>query len=142
VTWLIDTNVISEVRKGDRCHPGVAEWYRRVEAKELYLSVLVLGEIRKGVEAARKRDPAKAASLARWLEGLPARFPDRILPVDQEVAQTWGTMAAIRPLPAIDGLLAATAKVHRLTLVTRNKAHVTGLGAEVLDPFEGQPRDR
>jgi predicted nucleic acid-binding protein len=138
LSWLIDTNIISEVRKGTNCHPSVDSWYRRVSADQIYLSVLVIGEIRKGVETARRKDAAKAAALARWLDAVTAGFAERILPVDRDVATTWGRMSAIRTVPAMDGLLAATALVHRLTLVTRNKSHVAGLGPDVLDPFEAR----
>lgn len=136
MSWLIDTNIISEVRKATRCHPGVAAWYAGVAATDLYLSVLVLGEIRKGVELVRDREPERAAALEAWLRAVDAAFGGRILPVNREVADLWGRMAAQRPVPVIDALLAATAIVHRLTLVTRNDRHVAGLGADVLNPFE------
>lgn len=135
MTWLLDTNVISEIRKGPRCDPNVARWYGGVAAADLHLSVLVLGELRKGVEQLRSREPARAEVLQRWLEEVGAAFAARILPVGREIAECWGTMSAIRPVPVIDGLLAATAKVHGLVLVTRNTRDVAGLGAEVLDPF-------
>jgi toxin FitB len=136
VSWLIDTNIISEVRKGRRCDPRVAAWYATADAAELYLSVLVLGEIRKGVDLVRPRDPDRAAALESWLAAVDAAFAGRILPVDREVADAWGRLAAPRTIPVIDALLAATAAVHRLTLVTRNHQHVAGLGVEVLNPFE------
>ena len=99
------------------------------------MSVLVAGEIRKGIELARRHDPAKARALERWLRQVDAAFDNRILPVDRAVSDAWGRMSAQRPVPVIDGLLAATAQVHGMTLVTRNDAHVTGLGAELLNPF-------
>ena len=133
--YLIDTNVISEVRKGSRCDPGVAAWYASIADEDLCLSVLVLGEIRKGLERARPRDPAKAETLEIWLDAVTSAFGDRALPVDAPVADEWGCMNAIRPVSVIDGLLAATAKVHGLTLVTRNEADVAGLGAKVFNPF-------
>ena len=136
MTYLIDTNVISEVRKGDRCDPHVAAWYAAIDDADIYLSVLVLGEIRKGVERVRPNDPARARALEAWLSAVKKSFSDRVLPVDQAVADEWGRMAAKRPVATIDALLAATAKVHRLTLVTRNVADVADLGAPVLDPFE------
>lgn len=137
MSFLIDTNVISEVRKGDRCDPGVAAWWAGVAEDELWLSALVLGEIRKGVELARRRDPQKAAALEAWLGEVVSGFGDRVLPVDAGVAEEWGRMNAIRPVPVIDALLAATAKTNDLTLVTRNEADVAGLGVEVLNPFDG-----
>ena len=132
---LIDTNVISEIRKGNRCDPGVATWWAEVAEDDLWLSALVLGEIRKGVELARRRDPQKAAALEAWLGEVVAGFADRVLPVDAAVAEEWGRMNAIRPVPVIDALLAATAKANGLTLVTRNEADVAGIGVEVLNPF-------
>jgi toxin FitB len=137
VSYLIDTNIISEVRKGKRCDPNVAAWYASIDDADLYLSPLVLGEIRKGIELARPRDPERAERLEAWLEDVAAAFGDRILPVDHAVADEWGRMSAHRPVAVIDGLLAATAKVHRITLVTRNAKDVEGLGARVLNPFGG-----
>lgn len=134
--FLIDTNVISEVRKQSRCDPNVAAWYASIDDGDLYLSVLVMGEIRRGIELARRHDPAKAAALEAWLNEVDAAFGERILPVDRAVTDEWGRMSARRPIPVIDGLLAATAKVHRMTLVTRNSGDVAGLGATVLDPFQ------
>ena len=133
--FLIDTNIISEVRKGDRCDARVAAWYADIENADLFLSVLVTGEIRKGIELARPRDGRRAVALERWLHEVERAFGDRILPVDARVADTWGEMSAIRPIPVVDGLLAATAKTHDLTLATRNASDVTGLGAAVLNPF-------
>ncbi len=135
MSYLIDTNVISEIRKGARCDAHVSTWYASIAGEDIFLSTLVLGEIRKGVELARPRDPAKAAALERWLRDVKAAFNGRILGIDDAVADQWGRMNAIRPIPAIDGLLAATALTHGLTLVTRNETDVAGLGAIVLNPF-------
>lgn len=136
MSFLIDTNVISEVRKGTRCDPNVAAWYSSIKDFDLYLSALILGEIRKGIELARPRDPAKAEALQGWLDAVVEAFADRVIPVDRFVSDAWGRMSATRPIPVIDGLLAATAKVHDLTLVTRNDADVAGLGVRVLNPFK------
>lgn len=135
MTYLIDTNVISEVRKGARCDARVAAWYASISDDALFLSTLVLGEIRKGIELARPRDAAKAADLERWLRDVEAAFGARVLGIDNAVADQWGRMSAIRSVPVIDGLLAATALVNGLTLVTRNDRDVAGLGAAVLNPF-------
>lgn len=134
--YLLDTNVISEVRKGRRCDEQVAAWYEGVEESDVFLSVLITGEIRNGVERARPRDPGKAKVLEAWLTEVERRFSDRILDVDFRVADEWGRMHALRPVPVIDGLLAATAKVHNLTLVTRNVEDVEDLGMDVLNPFD------
>ncbi len=136
MTFLIDTNIISEVRKGDQCDPAVAAWWNGVAEDDLWLSPLVLGEIRKGVELARRRDPQRAEALEAWLADVMSGFGDRILPVDADVAEQWGRMNAVRPVPVVDGLLAATAKANGLTLVTRNVADVAGLDVDALNPFE------
>ncbi len=136
MSYLIDTTVISEIRKGNRCDPMVADWWAGIAEDQLYLSALVVGEIRKGVEPVRAGDPQKAAVLERWLGDVTGSFADRILPVSTDVAEEWGRMNAIRPVPVIDALLAATAKVNGLTLATRNETDVAGLGAEVLNPFK------
>lgn len=136
MSYLLDTNIISEVRKGERCDPKVSAWYASVADDDLFLSTLVLGEIRKGIERARRRDPAKAAVLERWIELVETAFGPRVLTVDNAVADQWGRMSAVRPVPVVDGLLAATAMVNRMTLVTRNDREIIGLGATVLNPFE------
>jgi toxin FitB len=135
MNYLIDTNIISEVRKGRRCDPNVANWYKAIADTNLYLSVLVIGEIRKGVEMHRGRDVAQAIALENWLLAVDEAFAERILPVDSAVAHEWGRLSARRPLPVIDGLLAATAKIHRMTLVTRNTIDVADLGIHILNPF-------
>ena len=136
MSLLLDTNIISEIRKGPRCDSHVAAWYEAVEDDELYLSVLVIGEIRKGIELVRSRDRTQAIALTRWLAAVEQAFGTRIVPVDRLVAEEWGRMSALRPVSVIDCLLAATAKVHGMTLVTRNAADVDGLGAKVLNPFK------
>lgn len=136
MTFLIDTNIISELRKGDRADPAVAAWWNGVDEDDLWLSPLVLGEIRKGVELVRQRDPGKAEALEAWLADVNSHFGNRVLPIDTAVTEQWGMMNAIRPVPVIDALLAATAKANGLILVTRNVADVAGLGVDVLNPFE------
>jgi predicted nucleic acid-binding protein len=139
VNLLLDTNVISEVRKKERCHPGVARWWAGVRLDEVYLSALVLGEMRHGIEQIRPRDPAQAQALERWFTAIAGGFRERILPVDQPVAEEWGRMNLLRTFPIIDGLIAATAKVHDLTLVTRDVDDLAGCGARLLNPFEPGP---
>jgi predicted nucleic acid-binding protein len=136
VNYLLDTNVISEIRKGARCNSKVAAWYDSIDDAEIYLSVLVLGEIRKGLERARLGNPAQVRALENWLAAIGTTFAERILPIDQAIADEWGRMSAKRPVSTIDALLAATAKVNDMTLVTRNTVDVADLGAKVLNPFE------
>ena len=138
MSWLVDTNVLSELRKGTRCHAGVREWIDGVDTDDLYLSVLVTAEIRRGIERVRGRDPRQAGALERWLATIAKDHADRILPVDSRIADRWGRLSAKRPVSTVDGLLAATALVHDLTLVTRNARHVAGTGVRVLDPWTSQ----
>lgn len=134
--WLIDTNVLSELRKGARCDPVVARWADGVSNESMHTSVLVLGEIRRGVERLRRRDTKQAKALARWLEQVRFAFAGRILEVSEQVAEEWGRLDVPDPRPVIDALLAATAKVHGLTLVTRNTVDFASIGVEVFNPFK------
>ena len=138
MNYLIATNVISEVRKGVGCNTNVTAWFDTIDDESLYLSVLVLGEIRRGVERSRSKDPRKARALESWLFAVDTSYASRILPVDHAVANEWGRMSAKRPVSTVDALLAATAKINRMTLVTRNISDVADLGADVLDPFAWQ----
>ncbi len=135
MSYLLDTNVISELRKGERADANVKEWFGGLEDEEIYLSVLTIGEIRRGIESVRRRDPGSAAALDSWLARLGEAHRDRILPVDRAVAEEWGRMNVPDPLPVVDGMLAATAKVAGLTFATRNVADVKGTGVETVDPF-------
>ena len=136
VKYLLDTNIISEIRKGPRCHPNVAAWYSNLEEESLYLSVLVLGEIRKGIEGLRGRDAWKANELDLWLEQLQTSFQSQILPVDIAISQEWGRFSSLHTVPIVDGLLAATATAHGLVLVTQNTRDFAGLGIQLINPFE------
>lgn len=136
MSWLLDTNVVSEIRKGSRGDPGVARWASSRD-DAAWLSVLTVGEIRRGVELKRRRDEVAAHHLDLWLEGLVTSFTSRLLPVDQRVAEVWARMNVPDPRPAVDGLIAATAAVHGLTLVTRNTSDFEGMGVELFNPFTG-----
>lgn len=135
MSWLIDTNVLSELRKGDRMDRGVRAWIEGVDVDDLYTSVLAIGEIRRGIEGLRRRDPASASAIEQWLLRMLESFDERVVPVDARVADRWGVLGVPDPLPVIDGLLAATALVHGLTLVTRNVRDVAATGVATLDPF-------
>lgn len=133
--FLLDTNIVSELRKGPRAKASVIQWASSVMDEEHFISVLTLGEIRKGIELVRPRDSAQVIALERWLREIELNFADRILPLTQNIADQWGRLAATRPLPVVDGLLAATALTHSLTFVTRNAADVRHTGVSLLNPF-------
>lgn len=135
MSYLVDTNVLSELRRKSP-HKGVRAWFAERPATTLFLSVLTLGELRKGIEAVSEEQ--RRQKLIDWLEvDLPAFFTGRILNIDVAVADRWGRLlaGAKRPLPAIDSLLAATALEHDLVLVTRNVRDFAGLPVQVLDPW-------
>ena len=136
VKYLLDTNVISEERKKARMSPVFRAWRDGVDDQELCLSVLVIGEVRRGIEALRRRDQLQAAALDGWFQNLQVMYAPRILPVGVQVADLWGRLQVPNPLPEVDGLLAATAIVHGLTLVTRNFKGVQATGCQCLNPFD------
>ena len=130
--------MLSELRKQQRCYPNVVGWLESVEPDELFLSVLSCGEIRKGIELVRRRDPASARALDRWLAGLETHYADRILPVTAAIADRWGRISPDQPLPVTDGLLAATGLEHKLTIVTRNTGDFARSGVATLNQFQPQ----
>jgi len=135
MSYLVDTNVLSELRKGQRCDPGVAGWFAATDDNEIFLSVLVVGEIQRGVDRIRRRDARAADALARWLENVANNYAERILPITLPIARLWGSFGVPDPVPTVDGLLAATAHHHGLVLVTRNEKDVEATGVSVLNPF-------
>lgn len=136
MSFLVDTNVLSELRKGQRCNPGVMSWFAAVSSEEIYLSVLTIGELRRGIENIRRRDEPAAQALESWLKELVGAYSDHILAVTREISEQWGRFNVPDPLPVVDGLLAATASVHDLTLVTRNLKDVRRTGVSCLNPFQ------
>jgi toxin FitB len=135
VSYLVDTNVISELRKGKRCNSNVAAWYDGVGEDQIFLSVLTIGELRRGIDSIPRRDTKTAFALNQWFGALTKTHQDRILIIDHAVAEEWGRINVPDPLPVIDGLLAATAKVYGLSLVTRNTKDIARTGASFLNPF-------
>ena len=135
MTYLLDTNVISELRKR---HPDlhVLAWYATVSSAEIFVSALTIGEIRLGIERLRRKDSAQADLLEQWLRGLHATYGDHIIDVDARIAEEWGRLNVPDPLPVIDGLLAASAKTHGWTFVTRNSADLAHSDVSLLNPFD------
>jgi predicted nucleic acid-binding protein len=132
---LLDTNIVSELHKGKKCSPQVQAWYDRCQGSDLFLSVLVLGEIRRGIELRRLKDKPTAHRLEKRLHELEVNYQERILPITAEICDLWGRLSLHARLPSIDGLLAATALHHELTLVTRNKKDVMRSGVDCFNPF-------
>jgi predicted nucleic acid-binding protein len=133
--FLLDTNVVSELRKQDRGDPHLRRWVSAHRASDFWLSVLVVGELDRGVELIARRDPAASVALRQWLDSLVDEFADRLLPITAPIARQWALLNVPDPVPVVDGLLAATAMVHGLTLVTRNIADVARTGVGCVDPF-------
>jgi toxin FitB len=136
MAYLLDTNVVSELRKR-RADGHLVEWLRSVPSDGLYLSVIVIGEMRRGIEKlARKGDAPQADRLNSWLAELRRSFQDRIVPVTEDIAEEWGRLTVRHEVPFVDGVLAATARVYKWTLVTRNIADVVRTGVAVINPFD------
>jgi predicted nucleic acid-binding protein len=134
MAYLLDTCVLAELRKpnGNR---GVAIWVAGIRPDEAFLSVLTLGEIRRGIELHRAKDAKAAGALERWLLGLEAHYAERILPITAAIADRWGRLSLTQPIPVSDGLIAATGLEHRLTVVTRNVVDFERSGVNTLNPF-------
>lgn len=124
------------MRKGPNCHDAVKLWWNGVDDSSLYLSVIVLGEMRRGISKAEKEKGGKAAKYEEWLGNAMQLFAGRILAVDLNVADLWGRLTAGRSIPLADSLLAATAITYNLTLVTRNIRDIKDTGVRYLNPFE------
>jgi toxin FitB len=137
--YLVDTDVISEIRKGEKANPGVRGFFATAsrEAIPLYLSVVTIGELRTGVERLRHRgDTAQAKRLERWLRQVTTTYADAILPIDAEIAHVWGRLRVPNPENPLDKQIAATALIHDLAVVTRNSAHFAPTGVRIRNPFE------
>lgn len=136
--YLIDTNVVSEARKKNKANTGVRDFFGRVVAEKLsvFISVITIGELRRGVELIRHRgDTRQANLLEKWLDALLADYQDFILEIDQDIAQLWGKLRVPNYENAIDKQIAATALIYDLTVVTRNHNDYGKTGARVLNPF-------
>ena len=135
--YLLDTNILSELRKGTHCDPQVLKWAQRTQNDRHCISILSLGEIRKGIETLRRKSPKQCPAFENWLLTLQTDYEADILPLTDLISDQWGRMMAVRTLPVIDGLLAATALTHGLTVATRNIADFDRSGVELVNPFEG-----
>lgn len=135
--YLVDTNVISEARKGSRANPGVVEFWATVDSSKLYLPAITIGEIRRGVENLRHRgDQPQALLLEQWLNQLVAEYGEKILEFDADCAQVWGKLMSPHLQHPIDKQIAAIALLHDLTVVTRNAVDFAGTGVRLLNPFQ------
>ena len=134
MAYLLDTCVISELRK-PRCDSSVATWMAGIQPDEAFLSVITLGEIRRGIELHRAKDTKAAGALERWLLGLESHYAERILPISSAIAERWGRLCLNQPLPVSDGLIAATGLEHKLTIVTRHVSDFQRSGVNTLNPF-------
>ena len=134
--YLLDTNFVSEARK-PRPNPGVLAFLLETSPDRSFVSAMTIGELRKGVAARRALDAEAADRLAEWVDQLESEFSERVITVDGAVARIWGELSASRPVPVVDTLIAATAIVHDLTLVTRNVRDMASTGARLLNPWEG-----
>ena len=135
--YLLDTNVVSALRRPDR-HPAPTSWLKGQRSSDVYLSVVTFGEIERGIAQQTHRDPDFARDLAHWHEQTLAWFADRILPVDVATARRWGRLSASIGNQDVDLLIAATALEHGLTVVTRNARHFEPTGVRVINPFESE----
>ena len=135
MAYLLDTNVVSELRKGIRASVPVQKWYETAQWTKPFLSVLVIGELRHGIEKQRGKDQATVTRLEQWLRGLIRDSEEQILPVTLEIADLYGRLCPNQRLPPFDGLMAATALVHDLTIVTRNTRDFERSGVRMVNPF-------
>ena len=133
--YLLDTNVHSEVRR-PRGDANVKRWISSMPAGDLFISVLTLGEVRRGIGLLGRRDRVQAEIYEAWLTTVLRDYEDRILPVDAEAAEEWGRMNVPDPISIVDGLMAATARVRNMTFVTRNTSDVARTGVRLLNPFD------
>lgn len=135
MSFLLDTVVLSELRKAKPSRK-VVQWIKAQKAESLFISVVSIGELERGIERARKSDPLFAAELEQWLESLLGLYADRILPVSANAARLWGRLSARLGHDGADLLIAATALSHGATVVTRNVKHFAPTGVRVFDPFD------
>jgi hypothetical protein len=139
--FLIDTVALSELRRRQR-DPAVVAWFERQRSADLFLSVISIGEIERGIERQRATDPGFAGALAAWLDRVLALYGERVLPCELATARRWGALSAALGNDSADLMIAATALEHGLTVVTRNVSDFAPTGATVLDPFNRRPKGK
>lgn len=135
MAYLLDTNVLSELRKGTKANDRVRKWSQAHAADQHWISVVSIGEIRKGIELLRLKSPQQCPSFERWLASIKSEFEGQVLDITDEIAERWGALMAKRPRPVADCYLAATAIEHGLAIVTRNTADFADCGVKVIDPW-------
>jgi toxin FitB len=135
VNFLVDTNVVSELRRGRNAAPSVVAWFAGVPAEQIFTSVVVLGEVRRGIELLTRRDKDQAQMLEQWYASMRRQLGTRVLPVDEPTMMMWSRISVPDPLPAYDGLIAATALIHDMTVATRNTSDFRRVGVTAVDPW-------
>lgn len=135
---LVDTNVVSELRRGEKAEPRVRAWFTALMPQSVFTSVIVLGEIRRGIELMARHDKAQAEALERWYGGVREQLGDRVLAVDEPVMNLWARISVPDMLPAYDGLIAATALSHGLVVATRDTDDFRRVGVQVINPWESR----
>jgi predicted nucleic acid-binding protein len=136
---LVDTNVMSELKRGRSAAPRVVAWFAALLPENLFTSVIVLGEIRRGIELVARRDKPQAAALEQWYATVRDRMGDRVLAIDEPIMAIWAQISVPDMLPAYDGLIAATALAHGLIVATRNTRDYFRAGAQVINPWDASP---
>lgn len=136
MSYLVDTNVISEVQKGSRANSNVSTWWKSTDSSDLFLSVVVIGEIYRGIERLALTDPNRGQEFFDWIQEVIGAFEGRILGIDLESAIIWGKLTSGRSIPLADALLAATALSRNMTLITRNTRDIHDTGVRYVNPFE------
>ena len=136
--YLLDTNVVSESRRAD-ADTGVSWFFQTVDERHLHISALTIGELCKGAEMLRRKNPGRALEFLTWINDLELSFGDRVLPIEQAISRIWGEISADSSRPVVDTLIAATAIANDLVIVTRNVRDFHGIDVEIMNPWDEAP---